>query len=268
MAVEGPEATTGLRDRDAIVARARQLAPWHFDIELFPGVRTASLNEPGYADPDLAGVRTIDPAKMAKVIGAYYPDGLAGKTLLDVACNAGGYCFLARSLGAARALGVEARQHWVDQAEFIRSVKFAGSAQIEFVRQDIQQYVKESRESFDLTIFKGIFYHLPDPIGVLGRLCDMTREVIVVDTDSSFAIPESCLTSIQESRTHVMSGLDGLAWLPGGPAAIVPILRWKGFTSTEVVYWRPVPAPPADRGRFCLVGSRFPPMAGKAKQRQ
>jgi tRNA (mo5U34)-methyltransferase len=149
------------------------------------------------------------------------------------------------------------RQHWIDQAEFVRAIKFPRSTDIEFRRMDIAGYLNLSEERFDITIFKGIFYHLPDPIGVLGRLCDLTKETILVDTDSSDAVPESCLTAIKESKTQVMSGVDGLAWLPGGPAAIRPILEFKGFEFTEVKYWHRQTSP-NKRGRFSIVGSRSP----------
>src|SRR6266853_2620809 len=242
-------------DRDAVLARVGELAPWHFDYEIFPGIRTPSFNRPDDPDPSLRGVQTIDPAEMTSAFHKYYPNGLDGKSVLDVACNSGGYCFLAHTLGAKRAVGVEVRQHWIDQAELIRSVKFPSSSNVEFRREDIKHYLKAAEDSFDLTIFKGIFYHLPDPIGVLDRLCDMTREVILVDTASTYDIPETCLTAITESTTHVMSGVDGLAWLPGGPAAIRPILEYKGFRFTEVRYWRRTPDR-AGRGRFRLIGSR------------
>jgi len=57
-----------------------------------------------------------------------------------------------------------------------------------------------SAERFDVTVFKGIFYHLPDPIGVLGRLCDLTNETILVDTASSDLIPEACLTQSKSPK--------------------------------------------------------------------
>lgn len=243
-------------DREAVLVRARELSPWHFDYEILPGVTTGSINRPDQSDPAL--LRTIDPTEMTRFFQKYYPNALAGKTMLDVACNSGGYCFLAHALGVERALGVEVRQHWLDQAEFIRSLKYPASPNVEFRLQDIQEYLKSAEEKFDITIFKGIFYHLPDPIGVLDQLCGMTRETILVDTASTDRIPETCLTAISESKSRLMSGVNGLAWLPGGPAAIKPILSYKGFNSTEVMLWRRNQTPDGS-GRFLLVGSRLPP---------
>jgi tRNA (mo5U34)-methyltransferase len=247
-----------LDDPEAVLARARELSPWHFDYEILPGTNTGSLNRPDYADPSKQRVAIVDPGEMRTFFQKYYPSGLAGKTMLDVACNSGGYCFLSYTLGVERVVGIEVRQHWLDQAEFIRSVKYPDSRNVEFRLQDVQEYLKSAEDNFDITIFKGIFYHLPDPIGVLDRLCGMTRETIVIDTASSDHIPEACLTAVSETRNHVMSGIHGLAWLPGGPAAIKPILSSRGFNSTEVAYWRHN-LPPAGRGRFRMIGSRLSP---------
>jgi len=49
-----------------------------------------------------------------------YPKGLAGKSFLDAGCNAGGYCFVAKDLGAKETLGFDPRDHWIKQAEFCK----------------------------------------------------------------------------------------------------------------------------------------------------
>jgi SAM-dependent methyltransferase len=246
-----------LEDREAILARATELSPWHFDHEILPGITTGSFNRADYSDGSCNGVATIDPNEMMVFFRKYYPNGLGGKTLLDVACNSGAYCFLAHTLGVKRAVGVEVRQRWLDQAEFVRSIKYPGSSNVEFHRQEIQEYLCSANDSFDITIFKGIFYHLPNPIGVLDKVCEMTRETILIDTASSENVPETCLTPISESVTHVMSGVNGLGWLPGGPAAIRPILKYKGFAFIEVQFFRRGISN-AGRGRFRIIGSRAP----------
>jgi tRNA (mo5U34)-methyltransferase len=216
-----------------IVQRAKELAPWHFDFVLTPTVSTANLNPSSDADPDKRGVKTIDPYEMKSFFDRYYPQGLAGKDVLDVGCNAGGYCFVAGELGARSVIGFDIRAHWLKQAAFIQAVKYPHLSNVKFEKGDAKTFT----EKVDIVIFKGVFYHLPDPIHVLLSLCNSARETILIDTASSDKVPEHCLTPIQESRTHVMSGVDGLAWLPGGPAALTPILRYAGFASIEVIYW-------------------------------
>jgi len=245
-------------EREAIGARLRELSPWHFDHEILPGMRTGSFNRSEYDSKDHENVILVGTHDVQKFFEKLYKNDLSGKSLLDLACNSGRYCFLAHELGAVRTLGVEVRKLWVEQAEFVKSIKYSTAKSVEFIQQDIQDYLFNSTDRFEISIFKGIFYHLPNPIGVLARVCDMTAETILVDTDSSDSIPEACLEPYRESMTQVMSGVDGLAWLPGGPAAIMPILEHHGFKFTEVGYWRRGATTGRSRGRFSVIASRSP----------
>jgi tRNA (mo5U34)-methyltransferase len=241
---------------DEIIEKATSLRPWHFDFEIVPGVKARSLNDPNVAEPDHKGVGVVDPSGMDQFFKSYWPGGLMGKDVLDAACNAGAYCFRAHEFGARSATGFDARKHWIDQAEFIRSLKYPDADNVRFEIADAKAFLSGTPRSFDITIFKGILYHLPDPIGVLLQFCQATREVMLVDTASSDKVPEDCLVPFSESTTHVMSGIDGLAWLPGGPAAIRRIMEYAGFRKFEVVFWRHGDIP--GRGRFQLIGSRTP----------
>ncbi len=156
-------------------------------------------------------------------------DGLQGKDVLDVGCNSGGYCFLAAELGARSTLGFDVHQHWLDQAEFIRSLKYAQYPGVPFVPADAKQ-LRDDIEPVDIVIFKGVLYHLPDPVHVLLKLAEIAREAILVDTSSSDLIPESCWVPMQESKTHLMSGnrRTGMA-TPAAPRPSVRCLSTRAF---------------------------------------
>jgi tRNA (mo5U34)-methyltransferase len=236
------------------VQRARGLGPWHFDFEIAPGVRTASLNANSYADSDLNNVQTVDPYHMLPFFKEYYPAGLGGKDVLDAACNSGGYCFVAGQLGARCVTGFDINEHWLTQAQFIKQTLYANLNNVLFEKQDAKLFFDSDR-TWDVVIFKGILYHLPDPAHVLLRASKAAREVILIDTVSSNTIPESCWAPLRESATHKMSGVDGLAWLPGGPAALRPLLEYAGFQYFETTYWRHDKSR-SGIGRFCVVASR------------
>ena len=234
-----------------LVAKARTLAPWHFNYRLTEDTCTADLNSSAASDPNKSNVGTVDPSELKQFFGRYYPNGLAGKTVLDVGCNSGGYCFIAAQLGARRAIGFDIRQHWIDQANFIHSALYPNLSNVEFRLGD----AKTLTEEVEITIFKGVFYHLPDPIHVLLSLCSATKETILVDTASSEEVPEHCLFPIQESTSHLMSGVDGLSWFPGGPAAITPVLKYAGFTKIDLIFWHHKVVRDA-LGRFRVVAQR------------
>jgi tRNA (mo5U34)-methyltransferase len=240
---------------EALLRRARELAPWHFDIELAPGVMTSSLNRDVYDDQNKVNVGVVDPEPMRGFFRERYPAGLAGKDVLDIGCNAGAYCLIAHEEGASSATGFDIHEHWIEQAEFLKSARHPQAKSLKFVVGDAKTFLAEDRSrKFDITIFKGVFYHLPDPIHFLIEACDATRELILVDTVSSDLVPEGAMESAYESSTHLMAGVDGLVWYPGGPLAVRRIMEYRGFTSFSTSYWRHDDRP--GRGRFQIVGSR------------
>jgi tRNA (mo5U34)-methyltransferase len=87
------------------------------------------------------------------------PHDLAGRTVLDIGCNAGYYCFEMKRRGAARVVGVD------------HDARYLAQARLSAYR------VHELGERFDLVLFMGAFYHLRHPLLVL----DLIHEHLVND---------------------------------------------------------------------------------------
>jgi len=232
-------------DRAALTAEMERLGPWLHDVEIAPGLSTASTNASanGGAEPDKAVLTSFSPeTMMRRIVDQVYGDaGLAGRTFLDCGCNSGGHSFAAAGMGASRAFGFDARQHWLDQAAFL--ARFANAPQVELGLMTLDSLRDAGMEPFDVTLFSGLFYHLPDPIGGLKIAADLTKELLIVNT-SWVPFPHDGLVLSRESASHVLSGIDGLAWLPTGPAVMRPILAWCGFPHMRVECSWPVPGPP------------------------
>ena len=212
-----------------------ELAPWHMDIRLPDGSSTIDGNQKNFDDPNFQEVSVVKTLEMRQQISQLYPGGLQGKSLLDVGCNAGAYCIMAHELGADFAYGFDVREHWINQARFVARTWEIPETRVEFQTHHLHE-LGEKRK-FDITIFKGVFYHLPDPIHALKTLSDVTNETIIVDTGTRNDIPEDCLIAKLESTTHVMSGVDQLSWYPGGPGALTKILNWCGFAHCATGRW-------------------------------
>jgi tRNA (mo5U34)-methyltransferase len=236
-----------------IEARIKELAPWHFSIEVLPGVTTTDFNPDGYRQ-DTGRVGTMDPEEMRPLLQHALPGGLSGKSFLDVRCNGGGYCFIAHELGARLCYGFDVREHWIRQATFVKSVKYGSAETIIFSTADVQKV--EIDQQFDLTLFKGVLYHLPDPLHMLIKLCGLTSRVIIIDTVSRNDIPENCIVPNNESLTGLMSGVNGLCWYPGGPEALQPLLAWCGFPFVRTVSRSVGAKTGVRRGRFRMIAAR------------
>jgi SAM-dependent methyltransferase len=209
------------------------LQPWHFDVQLTDTLSTADGNTRA---PEDAPISVVKPRELRPLLRKIYPRGLSGKSFLDVGCNGGGYCIEAKRLGADYAFGFDARKHWIDQAEFLkRQLSLTG---IDF--QHAAMHEADLSRDFDICLFKGIFYHLPDPVHALDQVCAITREIIVVDTATDGARGEKLMRLNPEGKEHLMTGVHALAWWPSGPDLIAEILARFGFATTREVFWKPL----------------------------
>ncbi|MBV8685905.1 MAG: DUF1698 domain-containing protein [Alphaproteobacteria bacterium] len=221
-------------DVAAIRAEMEALGPWHHDVELVPGLRTGEA--PLGKRPLLQSrtPTTYDPeGHMRLIVAALWPDGMQGRSFLDCACNGGGHMLGAARLGAGRRFGFDAREQWTAQARFLQ--RFAPAPAGEVRTCTLADLPALGLEPFDVTLFSGIFYHLPDPVAGLRVAADLTRELLVLNTAALFGRGRAMVLK-KESATQPMSGVDGLAWLPTGSGVLRQILAWCGFPHVRICF--------------------------------
>lgn len=145
----------------AIERRVRQLGKWFHNMDL-RGVRTA----PDHFLGDYPGFKW-------KNFAHAIPANLAGKSVLDIGCNAGFYSIEMKRRGAERVLGIDFDEVYLNQARFAAEVN---ELDIEFRQLSVYD-VGALGEKFDLVIFMGVLYHLRHPLLAL----DLIREHVVKD---------------------------------------------------------------------------------------
>ena len=149
---------------DAIRARAQSLGPWFHNLNL-RGVRTA----PDHFLGDF-------PAVKWRSFAQDIPADLAGRTVLDIGCNAGFYAMEMKRRGADRVLGIDFDEDYLNQARFAAEVE---GLEIEFRRMSVYD-VGALGEKFDVVFFIGVFYHLRHPLLALDLVHEhVSRDVLV-----------------------------------------------------------------------------------------
>ncbi len=237
-----PELRTGTAaERSGLVERIRQLGPWHMDIELTEDLSTGMPYSPDGEIRDRSknlGMTLLSFRRnFLERLDQIYPAGLADKTLLDCACNAGGYGFWATERNLKAGFGFDPREHWIRQARFIKSQRrIAPTHALRFGVCELADLYKWQLELFDVTLFKGIFCHVADPVAALRTVANLTRETIIVNTPWLMGQSDGQLKMFTENTLRLMNGVDGIKWLPTGPRVVGDLLKWLGFTEQKLVY--------------------------------
>ena len=152
-----------MSDRATLREEVRALAPWFHNIDLGDGLWTAPDhflgNYPGF--------------KFDRFSHAL-PGDLAGKSVLDIGCNAGFYGMEMTRRGAARVVGIDSDERYLEQGRL--AARALGFADIEFRKLDVYD-VAALGETFDVVIFMGVLYHLRHPLLAL----DLIREHVAGD---------------------------------------------------------------------------------------
>ena len=96
--------------------------------------------------------------------------------MLDIGCNAGFYSFEMKRRGAARVLGIDFDDYYLNQARFAAQVL---ALDVEFRRMSVYD-VGALRERFDVVLFLGLIYHLRHPLLALDLIHeDVARDLLV-----------------------------------------------------------------------------------------
>jgi tRNA (mo5U34)-methyltransferase len=151
----------GRLSRQEIERRVRALGAWFHNLDL-DGVATA----PDHFLGDY-------PRHVWHLVADALPRDLAGKTVLDIGCNAGFFSLELKRRGAARVVGVDSDPRYLAQARLACEV-----TGLDVELRELSVYdVAALGERFDLVLFMGVLYHLRHPLLAL----DLLREHVVDD---------------------------------------------------------------------------------------
>lgn len=105
-----------------------------------------------------------------------FPADMTGKSVLDLGCNSGYFCFEALRRGATRVLGVDHSETAIRGAR-----KLAECLGVE-ARFEVRDWSRSPvTESFDYVLALNVVHHLDDPLLALDHLTAICRERLVLE---------------------------------------------------------------------------------------
>jgi tRNA (mo5U34)-methyltransferase len=205
--------------REEIVAGIDNLGPWFHCIDLGNGIQTKHASETG--EP------ADHPRGTWEVVQRFLPKDLTGRQVLDVGCNAGFFSIEAKRRGAARVLGVDAQRREIRQALFVRRVL---GLDVEFRRASVYDLDPAVHGRFDIVLALGLIYHCKHIILALEKLCQVTRNTLILETA---VLPPDVLPG---TISHPVAGpgakLHPLAYTANPPEHLEYVYNWF-FPSVE-----------------------------------
>lgn len=110
---------------------------------------------------------------------------LKGKRVLDLGCNSGFWSLCAIQEGADFVLGIDARQMFVDQANFVFDVKEVEGSRYNFVAKNVFYINFQEFGNFDIVFCLGLLYHVYKPISLLEKIAKVNNDFLLIDTKLS-----------------------------------------------------------------------------------
>lgn len=194
---------------------------WYHRIDLGQGVITHGVDN--------------SPERLAR---AHLPTDLSGRAVLDIGAWDGFFSFEAERRGAAR---VVAADHYAwhgtgwgtgqGKAGFQLAREVLRS-RVEDVDIDVMDLSPERVGSFDVVLFLGVLYHLPNPLLALERVASVTRGLLILETVVDMvgvSRPAAAFYPARELND------DPTNWWGLNHAAVVGMLRTVGFARVDVI---------------------------------
>jgi SAM-dependent methyltransferase len=211
---------------DAIRKQFAQHPFWHYAYEFEGGLAfPTSHNNPGLDTDDsrrpLQRFRHFMPYLVESQGGT-----LAGKRILDIACNSGFWSIQCALLGAKEVVGIDARAELIEQANLLKSI--TGANNVEFRVLDFWQISPEILGGeFDVVLNLGFLYHVPKPLEALELTKRMARDRILLDTAVHPSEEFAIYLKWEEPCDIRMAAQEGVAALPTKPGVELMLRHLK-----------------------------------------
>lgn len=172
-------------DRRWLEAEIAKRAPWYQRIE-FPEYGITTTDNPGWYLHDSAcdnlfpGITASDAPRLRPIpkyerVKQYLPD-VAGKTVLDVGCSCGFFCFEFAKLGATAVTGLDIDATNAERGNFCSTV--FGTPHVQFVFGDLGQY----KVAHDIVWGASLHEHFFFPFYYLTRLLCLANSMLILET--------------------------------------------------------------------------------------
>lgn len=237
---------------------------WWHSIPLGHGVVTKGVKCNGDMTPELRALRLPD---------------MRGKTVLDIGPMDGYYSFEAERQGASKIVAVDYyswsldllghfaymkeckerglpqkpdqetpnwRPHELPGKRGFDTVRTLLGSKVEGLVADYLTLDPKTMGTFDVVLYMGVLYHMPDPFAAMKQVAALTGNVAIIESEA-LIIPGFEDGLCEFFPTNELNQ-DMSNWWSPNQKALLDLCRAAGFSRVEVV--GPVPVVPPSKGSF------------------
>lgn len=189
------------------------------------------LDDGTFTFPEAATIdQTPDYLCVRKFLPILYPQGWAGRSIVDLGSLEGGFAVEFARLGLV-STGIDVRESNIANAEYIRAR--TNLPDLRFICDDARNVGRHG--PFDLVFCVGLHYHIEDQRSFLQEMGKACRAAIFIDTHFAPEMddhPAVALHALSELTTH--EGLPG-RWYPehdleaGADRARLEAMKWASW---------------------------------------
>ncbi|MFA6250166.1 MAG: class I SAM-dependent methyltransferase [Candidatus Shapirobacteria bacterium] len=168
-----------LADTQKIISDIAKVKSWYHQITLTPGVVTPGVN---------------DSAQVLKLLNI--PKNCRGLKVLDLGARDGFFSFELEKRGA-QVLAVDYVP--ANSTGFDVAKKYLKSKTVQYRQDNIYNITPQKYGTFDIVLFLGLLYHLPDPIRALKIVRSVTKKSLYIETqgiENSFLLPDGSFAQL------------------------------------------------------------------------
>jgi tRNA (mo5U34)-methyltransferase len=168
-----------------------------------------------YIPPEIEHIHTTRLQMMNAELSALFAHAPGELTATDFSSHQGFFSFhLAKKCRHVR--GLEYQQRHVDSANLIK--RALGVQNVDFLQENLETMPAGKYEPSDIVICFGLMYNLENPIAVLRRARELTRKVLLIETQTTILDLQGAIDSGHSSATNYMHGYFGV--FSGNPTNI------------------------------------------------
>ena len=176
----------------------------------------------------LEGVISLDTLKK-RIDAMPIPFDLSGKRALDIGAWDGWFSFELEKRGAD-VVALDC----VELDTFLKARALLGS-KVEFREMDVMDLSPASLGYFDIVMFLGVLYHLKHPLLALEKVCELTRDMAIVESHVSDAgARQTGIPTLEYYETDEL-GLQFDNWFGPTIDCLLAFCRTAGFARVELL---------------------------------